>query len=58
MHDVNLDDVWQQGYDAAFAGSKTISQCPYRDMRLKRAWVLGFIDGLKYRWTQNKDRGR
>ena len=46
---MTLDQIYCRGYDAAMSGSMTIGDCPYRDWEWqeKRAWVLGFIEGLR-----------
>ncbi|MDU2940164.1 MAG: hypothetical protein E7B59_13455 [Enterobacteriaceae bacterium] len=47
---MTLNQIWQQGYDAAICGV-SVSDCPYRGEK-KRAWVIGFIQGLKTSWSQ------
>lgn len=49
---MTLDQIYCRGYDAAMSGSMTIDDCPYRDWEWeeKRAWVLGFIEGLRTLW--------
>ncbi|AFU63648.1 hypothetical protein [Salmonella phage SSE121] len=46
---MTLDQIYCRGYDAAMSGSMTIDDCPYSDFERqeKRAWVLGFIEGLR-----------
>ena len=49
---MTLDQIYNQGYNAALTGSETVSDCPYKDFEWeqKRAWVLGFIEGLRTVW--------
>lgn len=54
MHDASLDEIWRQGYDEAVNGTRTISDCPHKNMDLKRSWTLGYIEGLKFRWSNSK----
>ncbi len=49
---MTLDQIFCRGYDAAMSGSMTVDDCPYSDYEWeeKRAWVLGFIEGLRTLW--------
>ena len=47
---MTLNQIWQQGYDAAIIGCLSVSDCPYRGEE-KRAWVLGFTEGLRVLWS-------
>jgi len=48
----NLNQIYNFGRDAALTGAVTIDDCPYTEMREKRAWVLGFIEGLRTLWDK------
>ena len=51
---MTLDQIYMMGYDAAMSGSETVDDCPYEDYEWleKRAWVLGFIEGLRTLWQE------
>ena len=46
---MTLEQIYCRGYDAAMSGSMTIDDCPFSDWDWieKRAWLLGFIEGLR-----------
>lgn len=49
---MTLNQIYRLGYYAAFMGS-TIDDCPYKghkQEKMKRAWVLGYIEGLRTIW--------
>ncbi len=50
-----LNQVYKLGKDCAIIGG-SINDCPYSDYewKEKRAWVLGFIEGLRLMWERNK----
>lgn len=35
-------------------GVVSIDDCPYTNLKEKRAWVLGFIEGLRTLWSQGQ----
>lgn len=48
---MNLDYAYLMGFRCALLGGN-VDECPYRDREYeeKRAWVLGFIEGLRTLW--------
>lgn len=51
---MELNQIYRLGKDCAKLGGD-INSCPYkdRDWERKRAWVLGFIEGLREVWALN-----
>lgn len=49
---MNLNQIYRLGFYAAMSGCESIDDCPYEDFEKeeKRAWVLGFIEGLRQIW--------
>ena len=50
---MNLNQIYRLGYYAAIMGCSTIDDCPYKghkQQKQKRAWILGYIEGLRTIW--------
>lgn len=54
---MNLDQIYRLGFYAAITGCESIDECPYMDFEMeeKRAWVLGFIEGLRQLWSDETE---
>lgn len=54
---MNLNQIYRLGFYAAVTGCESIDDCPYTDFEMeeKRAWVLGFIEGLRQLWSDGTE---